>query len=71
MICRLSGLELPRSTGEPVISQEKVTDKLEEVPSHPVQNGAGVSSSKVEPPEVTLPVTESTLHLIAQKQRHK
>lgn len=69
-INRLSGLDLPRNTSEPSICLEKVKDKLQELP-HSVQNGAGVSSSKADVPEVALPVTESTLQFIAQKQRHK
>lgn len=70
-IGRLSGLDLPRNTSEPSICLEKVKDKLQEEPPHPVQNGASVSSSKADVPEVPLPVTESTLHLIAQKHRQK
>lgn len=68
---RLSGLDLPLKnlSNEFTSPLEKVKSKLQEAAaSSSTQNGV---TTKVQVHEVSLPVPESTLHLIAQKQRQK
>lgn len=72
----MSGLDLPvkHAESDPAGPLEKVKHKLHEISSSSSsssQNGVSSLPTKVQVQEVTLPVPESTLHLIAQKHRQK
>lgn len=68
---RLSGLEFPLRTisSEPTSPLEKVKTKLQD--HAPSSSSRQNNATKVQVQEVTLPVPESTLQLIAQKHRKK